>query len=536
MQVPTGHRSGGRPRAAAVMERRMEHKQVRVLRGRRRRIALVAAAAVAVVGVQATVQGLTGGAQAAGIKNSSFEDGVASWTVTPSGTSTVQRVSGGHAGSWSALVTNKASSAKTTVLNDSPNSVTDTDAGDQYTVSAWVRTDRPGITVDLRALEWKKGSGTLGQKEKYVYLTDTAWHKLAVTYTATVSGAQIDVNVLAWQLPAGQSFYVDDVAMSAVTKSGEPIVTSTTSASATTTTSATASATTSTTTSKATSSTTTSTSKTAATSSSSSSTTTSASTGVPATVNGMSLVWNDEFNDSTIDTSKWNVLDDSTYGDGNNELACLTNRSDNVRESGGNLIIQAQKESTKYVCGSSDSRFPNGRSYTSAMLTTQGKGEWTYGRFEMRAIAPTQEGTSKGLWPAFWMRPAAGGTGELDILEAIGSGSGDDEYNKVHQTIWYDYDGTYPKQANIASMGSSEPSDGYHVYAVEWDEDSITWYVDGKATYTRTGSTTSWLESTFNKDMFIRLNLAVGGNWPGSPDSDTDFTQAYKIDYVRVYQ
>jgi beta-glucanase (GH16 family) len=144
-------------------------------------------------------------------------------------------------------------------------------------------------------------------------------------------------------------------------------------------------------------------------------------------------------------------------------------------------------------------------------------------------------GESKGLWPAFWMRPAAGGTGELDILEVIGTGSSTAEARKVHQTLWYDYSGTHPKQTFTATT-PFDPAAGFHTYAVEWEPDAIRWYIDGDLTYTRTTSTTPWLDDAFSKPFIIRLNMAVGGNWPGSPDAATAFPADYEVDYVRVYQ
>ncbi len=237
-----------------------------------------------------------------------------------------------------------------------------------------------------------------------------------------------------------------------------------------------------------------------------------------------------------MDASRWRIEDRSTYGDGNSELACLMNRPENLQVSGGVLRMIARREASPIRCGSSDSRFPGGRHYTSAHLSTKGRTDWTYGRFEVRAKLPTQAGTSKGLWPAFWLRPTAGGTGELDVLEAIGSGAGGSESTKVHQTIWYDYTGTHRHEPATVTVPNSAPSADYHVYAAEWEPGAIRWYVDGELTYSRTTSTTPWLDSAFNKPFYLRLNLAVGGSWPGSPDASTRLPASYDVDYVRVYQ
>jgi beta-glucanase (GH16 family) len=251
---------------------------------------------------------------------------------------------------------------------------------------------------------------------------------------------------------------------------------------------------------------------------------------------GWRLVWHDEFEASSLSAARWNAEHLSTYGDGNNELACLMNRPANLQVADGRLTLRARREPDRLTCGTRDSRFPDGRTYSSAMITTKNTASWTYGRFEMRAKLPTQQGTSKGLWPAFWMRPVGGGTGELDIMEAIGGSGASTEWKKIHQTIWYDYAGTHPRQVDVHSFAEGSPSDGFHRYAVEWERGAIRWYVDGRLTYQRTASTTPWLDQAFAKPFYLRLNLAVGGNWPGSPDGATRFPAEYVVDWVRVYQ
>ena len=83
---------------------------------------------------------------------------------------------------------------------------------------------------------------------------------------------------------------------------------------------------------------------------------------------------------------------------------------------------------------------------------------------------------------------------------------------------------------------SGSPSDGFHTYVVKWQRGSIRWYVDRKLTYMRSRVSTPWLDDAFNRPFFLRLNLAVGGSWPGEPDAATAFPADYAIDYVRVYQ
>ncbi|HEX8081029.1 MAG TPA: glycoside hydrolase family 16 protein [Jatrophihabitans sp.] len=249
------------------------------------------------------------------------------------------------------------------------------------------------------------------------------------------------------------------------------------------------------------------------------------------------LVWSDDFNGSTLDRSKWDAEDESTFGEGNLELACLMSRSKNVEVAGGMLTLRAARENPPVICGDKDSRFPGGRSYTSAMLSTKGKAAWHQGRFEVRAKLPLAAGKSKGLWPAFWMRPANGsGDGELDIMEAIGTGdSQDPEAGSVHHTLWYDGKGTFTKQSYSAPVKGG-PAGGFHTYAAEWQSGVMRWYIDGQLTFERNRSSAPWIDEAFAGEFFLRLNLAVGGRWPGSPNSDTELPADMVVDWVKVYQ
>jgi beta-glucanase (GH16 family) len=249
------------------------------------------------------------------------------------------------------------------------------------------------------------------------------------------------------------------------------------------------------------------------------------------------LAWSDEFDGTSLDLAKWTPEDHSTFGNGNRELACLMGRSENVEVSGGLLTLRARRESPPLVCGDSDSRFPNGRPYSSAMLSTEGKESWHQGRFEIRAKLPLPAGQSKGLWPAFWLRPATGsGDGELDVMEAIGSADPQDpESGSVHQTLWYDGKGTYPKQSHVAAV-TGGPASGFHTYAAEWRNGVVRWYVDGRLSFERDASLAPWINKAFSGQFYIRLNLAVGGTFPGTPNAATEFPADMVVDYVRVYQ
>ncbi len=207
------------------------------------------------------------------------------------------------------------------------------------------------------------------------------------------------------------------------------------------------------------------------------------------TVPSWRQVWGDEFNGTSVDPAKWNVRHDdyASY-----ELSCVTNRPSNVFVANGVLTLRARKEA--YACGSTN------RSYTSGYLDTRNTGSWTYGRFEMRAKLPTQKDTSKGLWPAFWLRPNDGGVGELDVMEAVGSAVGEKEWNRVSTTIHYDYVGTYPQQGySYAMPAGTSMDDGFHIYAMEWEPGVLRWYVDGKEVFRRYRTTTPWFDKAFSR-------------------------------------
>lgn len=213
-------------------------------------------------------------------------------------------------------------------------------------------------------------------------------------------------------------------------------------------------------------------------------------------------------------------------GFGNNELESYTDGNSNAFLDGkGNLIIEAREESTT---GKDGIR----RNYSSARLKTDRSFQQMHGRVEARMKLPK----GQGIWPAFWMLGANIGQagwpkcGEIDIMEMIGK-----EPNTVHGTI---HGPGYSGQA-----GKGHPcempapvSDTFHVYAVEWDEKGIRWFVDDKQ-YGAYGPSdvkpNAWV---FDQPFFIILNLAVGGYWPGNPDATSKFPQRLLVDYVRVYK
>jgi len=245
---------------------------------------------------------------------------------------------------------------------------------------------------------------------------------------------------------------------------------------------------------------------------------------------GFVLTWSDEFSGadgSTPDASKW-TYDLGGGGWGNNELETYTNRAVNAQIKGGNLVITAQKETFTGTDGIS-------RDYTSARLKTQGVFAQAYGRFEARIKIPA----GQGMWPAFWMLGndiAANGwpkCGEIDIMENIGR-----EPAMVHGSL-HGPSSTAPtsyETSTVTLPANANFADDFHIYAVEWEPTQIRFYLDSNnyATFNKANwpANGTWV---FDRPFFIILNVAVGGNWPGSPDATTQFPQQMLVDYVRVY-
>ena len=244
---------------------------------------------------------------------------------------------------------------------------------------------------------------------------------------------------------------------------------------------------------------------------------------------GCVLVWSDEFDGAAVDTSKWTFqLGDGSEvglpgGWGNNELQYY--QAENATVAGGFLTITAKEESV------------GGLDYTSARMRSLGKGDWTFGRMEMRAKMPI----GQGFWPAFWMLSSDtsiygpwAASGEIDIVEYIGS-----EPDKIFGTIHYG--ASFPGNIFTGTdyfLPSGTFNDDFHVFAIEWEFGEIRWYIDGMlyATQNNWFSTGGPFPAPFDVDFHLLLNLAVGGNLPGPPDGTSVFPQEYVIDYVRVYQ
>lgn len=260
---------------------------------------------------------------------------------------------------------------------------------------------------------------------------------------------------------------------------------------------------------------------------------TAALTAVPSTPAAAApgaVTWSDDFNGpagAAPDASKWRY-DIGGGGWGNNELQYYTNSTRNAALDGnGNLVITARKENPGgYSCWYGSCQ------YTSARLLTNGTFAQAYGRFEARIKVPR----GQGLWPAFWMLGNDIGTnpwpgsGEIDIMENVGY---------APSTVWGTlhgpgYSGGGGVGASTSLPGGQALADAFHTFTVDWAPDSITWYLDGVAYSRKTPADIGGNRWVFDHPFFMIMNVAVGGNWPGSPDGNTTFPQTMTVDYVRV--
>ena len=231
--------------------------------------------------------------------------------------------------------------------------------------------------------------------------------------------------------------------------------------------------------------------------------------------------WQDDFSTGTApDPSKWN-FEVGGGGWGNNELQYYTPGA-NSSIAGGNLIITAKKENV------------SGREYTSSRMITKGKGDWLYGRMEVRAKLPKGRGT----WPAIWMFPTEStygnwpASGEIDIMEHVGY-----DANNVHFTV---HNAAYNfMRGNQKGAAKIIPSatDNFHNYRVDWTPFSIKGFIDGEQYFEYVNANNGYTSWPYDKKFFLILNIAVGGDWGGVQGVDnTVFPATLMIDYVKYYK
>jgi beta-glucanase (GH16 family) len=252
---------------------------------------------------------------------------------------------------------------------------------------------------------------------------------------------------------------------------------------------------------------------------------------VPATLEAQppsaapSLIFDDEFDGSTLNANKWVP----TYWWGDNGCTIATNNElewylpDDVLVTNGTLRLRAQKRT---VIGSDGKTYH----YTSGVVTTgrassslptPTKFEFKYGYTEVRAWVPK----GKGLWPAFWLLSSdQDWPPEIDVTEIIG-----DQPNITNMTIHY-LTGGGTEASSGGEWAGPDFSAGWHTFGMDWQPGAVIWYVDGVER--RRDTTVSHIPA---ESMYLLLNLAVGGDWPGAPDASTVFPAYFDVDYVRVW-
>lgn len=237
------------------------------------------------------------------------------------------------------------------------------------------------------------------------------------------------------------------------------------------------------------------------------------------------MVFAEEFNTSTLDFDRWNSAylwgkdlvinsEEQYYVDVENEPEFGFNP---FKLNGETLTIEAIRTPDNLR------EKANGQPYLSGVLTSYDSFQFTYGYVETRAKLPF----GKGFWSAFWLlnafyvdlRP------EIDIMEHIG----DDRDVVFHTYHYYDAAGELRSTESMETAGVDFSSE-FHTYGVEWRPGTLIFYVDGEEQRRVSDPNVS------AQDMYIILNTAVGGWWPGSPDESTEFPSRYEIDYVRAYQ
>lgn len=261
-------------------------------------------------------------------------------------------------------------------------------------------------------------------------------------------------------------------------------------------------------------------------------------------IEGMNLIWQDEFTGNTLDRSKWDYDlgyylndDPNTWGWGNSELQHYTDSAQNVFVQDGKLNIRALNEPKSFPQDPSRSA-----PYSSGKITTKNHFSLTYGRVDFRAKLPT----GNGIWPALWMLPKDdrygvwASTGEIDVMEARGRLPGTTS-GALH------FGGQWPANRHLSGeyhfpAGQTFAND-YHVYSVVWEEDNIKWYVDGKFFFKVTRD--QWYSAAapnnphapFDQPFYLIMNLALGGTFDGGRTPDpSDIPATMQVDYVRVYK
>jgi beta-glucanase (GH16 family) len=240
----------------------------------------------------------------------------------------------------------------------------------------------------------------------------------------------------------------------------------------------------------------------------------------PLTYPGRTLIWADEFNGTSLNSSFWTQETGNAWA--NNEQQNYQASNTEVKD--GYLTIIAKKEAV------------NGRQYSSSRIKTQDKKIFKYGRVDIRALLPK----SQGIWPALWMLGNNKSTatpwpvcGEIDLMELIGGSVSPRSDSKTYTTLhWNDI--SHQQSQGSYTLQSGKFADQFHVFSMEWNATTIILYLDD-VEYKRFNISPTGMDA-FRKDFFFIFNVAVGGDWPGNPDNTTIFPQRMVVDYIRVFQ
>lgn len=239
------------------------------------------------------------------------------------------------------------------------------------------------------------------------------------------------------------------------------------------------------------------------------------------------LVWQDNFDGPELNYDNWTSIEGNGCPDlcgfGNKELQNYTSASKNLRIENGILIIEAHKEPS------------DGSEYSSAKLVSKSKGDWQYGKIEIRAKVPFGRGT----WPALWMLPTITDRdrkwpydGEIDIMEHVGYNQGM-IYGTIHTESYNHKIGTQ----KVDSVEVNDAHIAFHNYTLIWDKDQMTWAIDDEPYFTIDKNDASYEGWPFDQPYHLIFNLAVGGTWGGSKGiDDSIWPQTLEIDFVKVYQ
>ncbi|MBD0401082.1 glycoside hydrolase family 16 protein [Flammeovirga sp. EKP202] len=243
------------------------------------------------------------------------------------------------------------------------------------------------------------------------------------------------------------------------------------------------------------------------------------------------LVWSDEFEyEGLPDTEKWSYeVDGNKKKWGNQELQSYTSsRLENTVVKDGKLYITAIKEG--YMDSVSNETFD----YTSARLSSKGKGDWKYGKFVIRAKLPS----GKGTWPAIWMLPSVSKFGDwpkkgsINIMEHVGHEK-DFVYGSAHTEAYNHAKGT----EKMVGIYLSDAEEAFHDYKLEWSPEGYSIYVDNEKYFHFRNEQKTYKEWPFDEHFYILMNLAVGGSWGAIEGIDENiWPQQLIVDYVRVYQ